>query len=203
MGLDQYLYIRRVIPKQDEERIAVAAGASPIAVRMTSGEDDGVYLSMHDHVSEHERAKATRVVQVAGLEPFIGRESKSVMLRRADDRFVVMLQVAYWRKANSIHRWFVEKIQDGVDECEPSRPITATELQELVAACEKGLAAFAAGDVKLAGDTVSPMSGFFFGSTEVNSYWADDLSTTIAKIKPLLALLNEHPGIDVFYRSSW
>ena len=27
--------------------------------------------------------------------------------------------VAYWRKANAIHRWFINNIADGVDNCEP------------------------------------------------------------------------------------
>ena len=26
-------------------------------------------------------------------------------------------ELGYWRKANQIHRWFVENVQDGVDNC--------------------------------------------------------------------------------------
>ena len=32
--------------------------------------------------------------------------------------------VAYWRKANAIHSWFVENCQDGVDECQYSNEIS-------------------------------------------------------------------------------
>ena len=31
----------------------------------------------------------------------------------------VVIEAAYWRKANQIHNWFVENIQDGMDECKP------------------------------------------------------------------------------------
>src|SRR5690348_5138351 len=29
----------------------------------------------------------------------------------------VIEQVAYWRKANEIHHWFVQNVQDGIDDC--------------------------------------------------------------------------------------
>jgi hypothetical protein len=32
----------------------------------------------------------------------------------------VETEVAYWRKANAIHNWFVENVQNGVDECQES-----------------------------------------------------------------------------------
>ena len=32
----------------------------------------------------------------------------------------VETEVAYWRKANAIHKWFVDNVQDGVDECQES-----------------------------------------------------------------------------------
>lgn len=28
-------------------------------------------------------------------------------------------EVGYWRKANAIHKWFVDNVQDGVDDCKP------------------------------------------------------------------------------------
>lgn len=32
----------------------------------------------------------------------------------------VSFQVAYWRKANAIHKWFVDNVQGGKDECQRS-----------------------------------------------------------------------------------
>lgn len=31
----------------------------------------------------------------------------------------IYVKVGYWRKANAVHKWFVENVQDGVDECDP------------------------------------------------------------------------------------
>jgi hypothetical protein len=32
----------------------------------------------------------------------------------------VVTEVAYWRKANAIHKWFVDNVQDGEDNCQES-----------------------------------------------------------------------------------
>src|SRR5690606_27196657 len=44
-------------------------------------------------------------------------------------------EVAYWRKANHIHNWFVENVQGGVDNCEPFE-VTKDKLQELLNLCQ-------------------------------------------------------------------
>jgi len=31
----------------------------------------------------------------------------------------VIFEAMYWRKANAIHRWFVENVQGGQDDCKP------------------------------------------------------------------------------------
>jgi hypothetical protein len=45
----------------------------------------------------------------------------------------VETEVAYWRKANAIHNWFVNNVQDGQDECQESEIDTDTikRLREL------------------------------------------------------------------------
>ena len=44
--------------------------------------------------------------------------------------------VAYWRKANAIHRWFVKNVQGGIDECQTSY-VELAQLKELVDACKQ------------------------------------------------------------------
>ena len=48
----------------------------------------------------------------------------------------IIEEVAYWRKANQIHKWFVDNVQDGVDECQESS-VEREKLGELVALCKK------------------------------------------------------------------
>ena len=47
-------------------------------------------------------------------------------------------RVAYWRKANSIHNWFVNECQGGIDECQRTN-VYGTKLLELVDLCNKAL----------------------------------------------------------------
>ena len=43
-------------------------------------------------------------------------------------------QVGYWRKANAIHKWFVDNVQDGEDNCRPY-DVTTEQLRELRSIC--------------------------------------------------------------------
>lgn len=44
-------------------------------------------------------------------------------------------QVGYWRKANHIHNWFVENVQDGEDDCRYHGEVTKEDLEELLVSC--------------------------------------------------------------------
>lgn len=44
--------------------------------------------------------------------------------------------VAYWRKANAIHQWFVDNCQDGVDECQEAY-VSEEKLKDLLDTCKK------------------------------------------------------------------
>ena len=43
---------------------------------------------------------------------------------------VVGFEVCYWRKANQIHNWFVENVQDGDDDCRDYY-VSEEDLEEL------------------------------------------------------------------------
>ena len=49
------------------------------------------------------------------------------------------------------------------------------------------------------GELLPPTSGFFFGSTEIDGYYLDDVKSTIEQLE--LALSEE--GGDFYYQSSW
>src|ERR1700680_333929 len=44
--------------------------------------------------------------------------------------------VGYWRKANQIHKWFVDNVQDGTDDC-GTYSVSDEKLQELLSVCKK------------------------------------------------------------------
>jgi hypothetical protein len=106
-------------------------------------------------------------------------------------------RVMYWRKANAIHKWFVDNVQDGVDDC-GEYEVSVTDLQALRDTClevlrEKGRA----------GELLPPSAGFFFGTTDITDYYFDDLRDTGEAMDRALALAQRDRWISFTYQSSW
>ena len=110
----------------------------------------------------------------------------------------ISFEAMYWRKANAIHRWFVSKVQEGVDNCAEYNVDTET-LAELRDICNKVLV-----DPSKADQLLPPQSGFFFGSTEVDEWYLEQLKYTVDRLDVLLELpqVKEH-NIAFYYSSSW
>lgn len=64
-------------------------------------------------------------------------EDETSSLRRKS--LTVSIGVGYWRKAHDIHGWFVENVQDGVDNC-GEYYVSRTSLTELKEGIERVLA---------------------------------------------------------------
>jgi len=105
----------------------------------------------------------------------------------------VVEEVAYWRKANAIHRWFVENVQEGEDDCE-SHWVDSAKLCKLLNIAEEVLS-----DHSKAKELLPVQEGFFFGGYEYDEYYFQDLGETVDMLKPLLT--EECNGY--FYQSSW
>ncbi len=108
-------------------------------------------------------------------------------------------EVGYWRKANHIHRWFVENVQDGKDDC-GSYYVEESQLEELMETCKKVI-----DNPALSEDLLPTQSGFFFGSTEYDEWYMGDVKSTIDIIESLLSERNEKGYVDgsIYYSSSW
>lgn len=108
----------------------------------------------------------------------------------------VSAEVAYWRKANAIHAWFVDNCQNGTDDCGEYH-VSRDELQELANVCDAVLE-----DPKKASELLAPRGGFFFGSVEADEFYLEDVRFTSQRIKELLAdpMWNRW---DFYYQSSW
>ncbi len=111
----------------------------------------------------------------------------------------VVEEVGYWRKANQIHNWFVEKVQNGNDDC-GSYWVSRDTLESLLDVCKKVKADFnETGGIK-AHELLPTTSGFFFGGTEYDEWYFNDVDNTIKIIEECL----EDENADSFeYSSSW
>lgn len=88
---------------------------------------------------------------------------------------------AYWRKANAIHHWFSTHSPSGeLDDCEEME-VTKEMLEELLNDCKQVKA-----NHELAKEILPTQDGFFFGSTEYDSWYFDDIDSTIEQIEKLL-----------------
>jgi hypothetical protein len=108
----------------------------------------------------------------------------------------LIFEVAYWRKANAIHNWFVKNVQDGVDDCKDYY-VDRVQLVELIGLCKTVL-----DDHSKAEELLPRVNGFFFGGTEYDEYYYDDLKNTIEMLEKVLKM-STFDHFDFYYHSSW
>jgi hypothetical protein len=104
--------------------------------------------------------------------------------------------VMYWRKANHIHRWFVEQVQDRTDDC-GEYEVMDRQLRELVGICKQVLS-----DRSLAPKLLPVQEGFFFGGKDYEDWYFEDVKATVEALDKVLST----EGIEewnFYYRSSW
>lgn len=109
--------------------------------------------------------------------------------------------IAYWRKANAIHMWFVHNVQKDVDDCGYYK-VTKAVLEKLVADCKKALEKFDQHKFSELKRIMPTQSGFFFGSVEYDEYYRRQLEITIEKITAILEE-TDFEKYSIEYHSSW
>jgi hypothetical protein len=108
----------------------------------------------------------------------------------------VSVEAAYWRKANAVHKWFVDNVQNGVDDC-GYYDISRAQLIELRDTCQRVL------DFRhLAAGQLPPAGGFFFGGTDIDEYYFRDVEDTVNMIESVLRDFPEGKW-EFQYHSSW
>lgn len=107
----------------------------------------------------------------------------------------VDIEFAYWRKANAIHNWFVDNIQDGEDNCQESY-VSREDIQRLLDTINKVLA-----DTSLAPDLLPTADGFFFGNTDYDHWYWKDIEYTKKILEK--ALSPDMKQWDYYYQASW
>ena len=100
-----------------------------------------------------------------------------------------------WRKANALHRWFVEHIQGGDDDC-GTYQVLPSELRELRDTLKQVINNRALGPKLL-----PTQEGFLFGSTDYDSDYLDDAFLALQDITEVL--VHCRPGDRITYSSSW
>jgi hypothetical protein len=109
------------------------------------------------------------------------------------------VSLAYWRKANQIHKWFVENAQNGVDDC-TEFVVTDDQLDELYDLCKLVLL-----KNQHPSNILPSHSGFFFGRTDYDEWYFQDIESTIEQIDQIRTLQKRSifKQMDIYYHSSW
>lgn len=89
-------------------------------------------------------------------------------------------EVGYWRKANQVHKWFLDHC--GLDEdfnCE-NAPLFKADLENLIDDCQYVLEhRHDENSDEIAEEFMPTQCGFFFGDYEYDDYYYHDLEDTI------------------------
>lgn len=137
-------------------------------------------------------------------------------------------EVAYWRKFNALHNWFVEKLANGEDDCQELY-VSKEVLEELLATLEKVSKILNKANLvekKIKGwdnkehsvrvydcekeilELFPPAQGFFFGGYEIDEWYKEEVEEAIETIENLLSETSENIakglyGGDFYYQASW
>lgn len=138
-------------------------------------------------------------------------------------------EVACWRKANAIHDWFVKHAGENLDNCQPCS-VSREQLVELRDACATVLAGsqMKNGKVKngytssketnfemkanmedgkyiedasIAKALLPTQEGFFFGSTDYDQYYYEDIKYTKEVLDEILSVKGD--DAEYYYEASW
>ena len=137
----------------------------------------------------------TKADQITGsIDISEGDKKLPIDFSRLDE---ITEEVAYWRKANHIHRWFVENVQGGKDDCNRYE-VDIEQLKELRDLCAEVLdkAVIVDSEDPTQGKVIQnvdeikellPTSpGFFFGSMEYGPWYIWDTEGTVEKLDKIL-----------------
>lgn len=145
----------------------------------------------HHNIDELLKINATRNLNAASTEA-----QEFLPLREyeyLEGVFTIFHQAAYWRKANAIHAWFVDIVQDCNDDC-GYYELTQQHLKQLKQVCEDALETNNT-------EHLQPRGGFFFGSLDIDDWFWNDVKRTIKQLNDVLAM--DWNSRRFFYHSSW
>jgi len=114
----------------------------------------------------------------------------------------IIEEVGFWRKANAIHGWIVDKCAGGKDQCQEIY-LSKSKIGELHQLCcsilgEKSEEAL----IKAALKKMPPKEGFYFGFNEVGDWYKQDLKDTIKILGEVLAE-TDFTQSEIIYQASW
>ncbi len=179
-----------------------------------------MYLSKKTYLKNWEHDKENNYSVIARNN---GKKISHIQKSRVS---YVIEEIAYWRKDNHIHNWFVTNCQNGEDDCRDAY-VSREQLEELIQLCKqvKDYLDTCEKEVETHEDffTKQPfeyykfkvdenvmkkclptVSGFFFGGTDYDKWYYQSLENTIQMIKEGFKNIDiDDYNVEFSYSSSW
>ena len=140
---------------------------------------------------EEDKKGVNAIAKMMNAENLLFSDENSVQFAE------LKLEIAYWRKTNAIHKFFVDNCADGVDNCQDTY-VSVENLQELLSRCKEVLE-----NRDIASKLLPTQSGFFFGSTEYDDWYFQDLEYTVKVLEKIIPEIEAHSDWEIYYRASW
>ena len=181
-----------------------------------------MYLHKRHYVGNkyREEAKLVRIIVPKDQEG-VFFPTKNIKDERVSE---IVEEIGYWRKANAIHNWFVQNVQKGKDDCR-AYSVSTDDLRKLLSVVTEVLSSselvdgnvhngtmYSKGkatkvikkgkiikDPTVAQELLPTTEGFFFGGTDYDQYYYQDLVDT----KKILEDALKEEGGEFEYQSSW
>jgi hypothetical protein len=177
-----------------------------------------MYLRRHSYVKNWEHQKPEEKHKIT-----VKKDNKIRKDIKPERISYVVEEVAYWRKFNALHNWFIQNCADGEDNCRPVYVEKSNfvellnnlrQVKESLDKSPKKMVSVASGwangektfedvevfeDTSVAEELLGTASGCFFGSTDYDKWYYDDVVKTIAIIEEVVA---DETG-DYYYEASW
>ena len=107
-------------------------------------------------------------------------------------------EIMYWRKFNALHNWIVNNCANGVDECQRIY-MSNNDLVDLYNTLKE-----VSVDNNKAEELLPTTAGFFFGGTDYDEYYFDQVNRTIEELRPYIQDIHENSfNSDFVYQASW
>lgn len=121
------------------------------------------------------------------------------MIKKSDE-VIDVYELAYWRKANAIHKWFVDNVQKG-------KVRNGYQLKKFLWFHYKKYnkvdgKVLTKDSIKYCQEKLPTQEGFFFGSTDYDEHYYDNLVYTKERLNHILENYNLSKD-KVYYSSSW
>lgn len=202
MGLDMYMKIGKRIPGKTFEEIQEI--------------EDNIYLGDNKELLEEYKDYIVEIKYENFENTF----------------YALSEEVAYWRKANAIHNWFVCNVQNGNDDC-GTYEVKKEQLEKLLDTCKKVLknSVLVEGmivngytverdekgkliekenlvkdekiyDSTIAKELLPTIEGFFFGSTNYDQWYIEKLKETVEQVERILKD-TDFDKYYITYTGSW